>query len=115
MTTTLDDDMVKDFLSGDFLPKFEDGETRTLEFVKYEVDDAMKGFDGRPTKGVRFYVRDLESPVKSIKKWEIKSRRQAKTIFTELKLGNENKGWSVMNVTRIGLGAETKYSPKGVK
>jgi len=101
--------------SCDFLPKFADGETRTLEFVKYEFDEAMRGYDGKPTRGVRFYVKDLQSPVKSIKKWEVKSRNQAKTIFTELKHGNEGKDWSVMAITREGLGADTTYKARGVR
>jgi aspartyl-tRNA synthetase len=116
MTSTLDDNMVEDFLSGDFLPKFEDGETRTLEFLRYEFDDAMKGYgDGKPTRGIRFYVKDLQSPVKSEKKWEIKSRIQAKIILTELKNGPEGKPWSVMAITREGLGQKTTYKAKGVR
>ena len=115
MTATLDENMIEDFLEGDFLPTFKDGETRTLEFVKFEYDDAMRGYDGKPTRGVRFYVKDLQSPVKSIKKWEVKSRKQLRAIFYELKRGNEGKGWTVMQVTRKGLGADTIFDPKGVR
>jgi hypothetical protein len=105
---------IEDFLEGSFVRSFEDGETRRYEFDVTQCKVVSKNdFNGKPTKVLRYAVRDPESTVQTWKLWDV-SRAHA-NVYRELKFGNKGKGWTVMEITREGLNNNTKYKPRGIR
>ena len=112
--TTSNEDEIKDFLEGPFVRTFGDGETRRYEFdvTKCKVE-SKNDFNGKPTKVLRYVVRDPESTVQGWKFWDL-SRAHA-NVYRELRHGNKGKGWTVMEITREGLNKNTTYNPRGIR
>ena len=103
---------IEDFFEGRFVRSFGDRETRVYEFDVPQCKVEQKpGFDGKPTKVLRYVVR--KSKVQGWKFWDL-SRAHA-NVYHELKHGNDGKGWTVMEITREGLGMNTKYKPRGIR
>lgn len=108
------DDEIKDFLQGDFVSSFGDGETRV-----YEIDVTRckvvpkRGYNGEPTKVLRYSVRDPKSTIQDWKFWDLS--RTHGNVYRELKYGNNGKSWTVMEITRRGLAMNTKYEAKGIR
>jgi hypothetical protein len=105
---------IEDFLSGNYVKAFEDGETRVFEFDRNGITlESKNDFNGNPTKVIRYKVRDVNSMVaNSWKMWDLS--RAHGHIYRELTSGNGGKGWSVMEITREGLNKRTTYKAKGV-
>jgi len=105
---------IEDFLEGSFVKSFADGETRIYEFDKTQCKVVFQNdFNGKPTKVLRYDVRDPESVVQSWKFWDL-SRAHA-DVYHELKNGNNGIGWTIMEITREGLNKNTKYKAKGIR
>lgn len=59
---TIEEVEIEDFLEGSFAKTFENGETRVYEFDVAQCEAISRnGFDGKPTKVLRYVVRDPES------------------------------------------------------
>lgn len=71
-----------------------------LSHDKYEVE-------------YEFVVRDPESMVQSWKFWDL-SRKHV-NVYRELRHGNKGNGWTIMEITREGVGVNTKYKPRGIR
>jgi hypothetical protein len=111
---TMDEAEIQDFLEGSFVKSFRDGETRIYEFDKTQCKVVPKNdFNGKPTKVLRYVVRDPESMAQSWKFWDL-SRAHA-NVYHELMNGNNGKGWSIMEIIREGLNKNTKYKARGIK
>jgi hypothetical protein len=111
---TIEEVEIEDFLEGSFVKTFENGETRVYEFDVAQCKVVSKtSFDGKPTKVLRYVVRDPKSMVQSWKFWDLSRAHQ--NVYHELKLGNNGKGWIVMEVTRDGLNKNPRYRVKGVR
>lgn len=104
---------IDDFLSGDYIKSFQDGESRVYEFDVDATTIAPKNdFNGNPTRVLRFKVRDVESMTQTWKSWDLS--RAHGNIYKELTQGNDGKGWKVMKITREGLNKRTTYKAHGV-
>ncbi len=104
---------IEDFLSGNYVKAFQDGETRIFEFDRDSISIEQKNdFNGNPTRVLRFRVRDVNSMANTWKMWDL-SRAHA-NIYRELTNGNDGKGWKVMKIRREGLNKKTTYKPEGV-
>jgi hypothetical protein len=81
-----------------------------LEFIvtKTKVVDKLD-FDGKPTKKVQFVVIDLQDPQRTEKKLEL-SRKHIAKIYNELQ-----KGKTVIEIYRSGVGKETVYISKSIR
>ena len=111
---TIEEVEIEDFLEGSFVKIFENGETRVYEFDVAQCKVVSKtSFDGKPTKVLRYVVRDPESMVQTWKFWDLP--RAHKNVYYELRHGNNGKGWTVMEVTREGLNKNTRYKVKGIR
>lgn len=111
---TIEEGEIEDFLEGPFVKTFENGETRVYEFDVAQCKVVSKNdFNDKPTKVLRYVVRDPESMVQSWKFWDL-SRAHA-NVYHELRHGNNGKGWTVMEVTRDGLNKNTRYKVKGIR
>lgn len=111
---TMDEAEIEDFLEGSFVKSFEERETRAYEFDVTQCKVVSKNdFNGKPTKVLRYVVRDPESMVQSWKFWDLS--RAHSNVYQELKHGNNDKGWTIMEVTREGLNKNTKYKVRGIK
>ena len=111
---TIEEVEIEDFLEGSFVKTFENGETRVYEFDVAQCKVVSKtSYDGKPTKVLRYVVRDPESMVQSWKFWDL-SRAHA-NVYHELRHGNNGKGWTMMEVTRDGLHKNTRYKVNGIK
>jgi hypothetical protein len=105
---------INDFLAGDFVKSFTDGETRIYEFDVNRTEVVSKNdYNGQPTKALRYHVRDVNSMAQSWKVWDLS--RMHRNIYKELTEGNNGKGWKVMKITRDGLMRNTKYLCEGVQ
>jgi hypothetical protein len=111
---TMNEAEIEDFFEGRFVRSFGDGETRVYGFDVTQCKVVSKNdFNGKPTKVLRYVVRNPESKVQGWKFWDL-SRAHA-NVYHELKHGNDGKGWTVMEITREGLGMNTKYKPRGIR
>jgi hypothetical protein len=64
----MDEAEIEDFFEGRFVRSFGDGETRVYEFDLPQCKVVPKNdFNGKPTKVLRYVVRDPESMVQSWK------------------------------------------------
>jgi hypothetical protein len=105
---------IEDFLSGNFVKSFTDGECRIYEFDKEKITiESKNDFNGNPTRVLRYHVLDIESMSSTWKIWDL-SRAHA-NVYKELMKGNGGKGWTVMKITRIGLNKKTTYKVEGVR
>jgi hypothetical protein len=105
---------IEDFLSGNYVKAFDDGETRVYEFDRDNISiESKNDFNGNPTRVLRYRVRDVESVASSWKAWDLS--RAHSNIYKELMEGNGGKGWKVMKITREGLNKRTTYKPEGVQ
>jgi hypothetical protein len=112
--TDTNDDEIKDFFEGDFVRSFGDGETRVYEFdVPRCKVETKPGYNGEPTRVLRYAVRDPKSTIQRWKFWDLS--RTHGNVYRELKHGNNGKGWTVMEITRRGRGMNTKYEGKGIR
>ena len=111
----MEDAKIRDFLEGQFVKSFEDRETRVYQFDKEKVQLVDKiDFNNKPTKAVRYVVRDPESALRdNWKFWDLS--RMHRNVFDELRDGNNGKGWTVMEITREGLNKNTRYRVKGIR
>jgi hypothetical protein len=92
---TINDAEIEDFLEGDYVRSFGDGETRVYEFDVTRCKIVPKpDYNGKPTKVLRYALRDPKSTVQGWKFWDL-SRKHA-NVYRELKHGNNGKGWTVM-------------------
>jgi hypothetical protein len=112
--TTMNEAEIEDFLGSAFVRSFGDGETRGYEFDVTQCKVVPKNdFNGKPTKVLRYAVRDPESTVQGWKFWDL-SRAHA-NVYHELRHGNNGNGWTIMEITREGLNKNTKYKVKGIR
>lgn len=52
---------IVDFLWGNFVKSFEDGETRVYEFDKDKISiESKNDFNGNPTRVLRYVVRNVD-------------------------------------------------------
>ena len=111
---TMDEAEIEDFLEGSFVKSFEEGKTRVYEFDASQCRVVPKpDFNDKPTKVLRYVVRDPESMVQSWKFWDLS--RAHGNVYHELKNGNNGNGWTIMEVTREGLNKNTRYKVRGIK
>jgi len=105
---------IEDFLEGAFVRTFGDGETRRYEFDLTQCKVEPKNdFNGKPTRVLRCVVRDPKSTIQGWKFWDLS--RTHGNVWNELRHGNGGKGWTVMEITRRGLGMNTKHEVKGIR
>ena len=105
---------INDFLEGDFVRSFGDGEERIYEFDKNKIEVVNKpDFNGNPARVLRYHVRDVNSMANTFKMWDVS--RMHRNIYKELMEGNGGKGWKVMKVRREGLMKKTTYHCEGVQ
>lgn len=107
---------IEDFLSGNYVKAFEDGETRTFEFDRNDISvESKNDFNGNPTRVLRYRVRDVNSPMANTNSWKMWDLSRAHAnIYKELTTGNDGKGWKVMKITRERVNKRTTYKPEGV-
>ena len=105
---------INDFLAGDFVKSFTDGETRIYEFDVSKTEVVNKpDYNGNPTRALRYHVRDVNSMASTWKNWDVS--RMHRNIYHELTEGNGGKGWTVMKIRREGTMKNTKYHCEGVQ
>ena len=87
-----------------------DKETKVLEFIpgKSKVVDKVD-FNGKPQKKVQYTVIDINDMERKEKFYEV-SRSHVAAIYNELKAGK-----TVLEITRLGSGKDTRYLVKAVK
>ena len=80
-----------------------------LQFLpdKAEVVDKTD-FNGRPVKKVRFHVIDVNDERRMDKYFEL-SRMHVPKMYEELKTGK-----TILEISRLGTGKETRYFVKAV-
>jgi hypothetical protein len=81
-----------------------------LQFIpdKSKVIDKTD-FSGKPVKKVQFCVTDINKPGGKEKFFEV-SRAHAVKIYEELKAGK-----TILEISRLGTGKETRYFVKAVR
>ena len=102
---------IEEFLQSDYV-NIKDGESRTLEFLKNrETIVDKKDFNGLPLKRVQFIVTDTTNPTleRKERKFEV-SRKHVPKIYDALK-----KGYSVLEILRVGAGKETQYRVRAIR
>jgi hypothetical protein len=83
---------------------------QTLEFLKNREKIVDKlDFNGKPTKKVQFIVVNPKDPQRKEKKMGL-SRKRIPRIYNELR-----KGYTVLEILRVGMGKDTQYIVKGMK
>jgi hypothetical protein len=83
---TMEEAEIEDFLEGSFVNSFEDGETRVYEFDVTQCKVVSKNdFNGKPTKALRYVVRDPESMVQLEVLGSFESTRQCVSRIEERK------------------------------
>lgn len=81
---TIEEVEIEDFLEGLFIKTFEDGETRVYDFYVAQCKVVSKNdFNGKPTRVLRYVIRDPESMVQSWKFWDLSSAHP--NVYRELK------------------------------
>jgi hypothetical protein len=97
------------FIQSDYV-NIKEGESKTFEFIpsKTKVVDKLD-FNGKPAKKVQFIVIDSQDPQRTERKLEL-SRKHVAKIYNELQ-----KGKTVIEIYRSGIGKETVYIPKSIR
>jgi hypothetical protein len=87
-----------------------DKETKVLEFIpdKTKVVDKVD-FNGKPQKKVQYVAIDINDPQRKEKFFEV-SRSHVAGIYNELKNGK-----TVLEISRLGSGKDTRYLVKAVR
>jgi hypothetical protein len=99
---------IEAFIESDYVNLKSGDPAQTFEFLKNREKVVDKiDFNGKPTKKVQFIVINTQDPKR--KKLEL-SRKHIPRIYNEL-----TKGYSVLEILRVGMGKETQYIVKGVK
>src|SRR5205823_10182058 len=108
-TTKYQNKEIEAFIESDYI-SIKDGESKTLEFLKNRERIVDKlDFNGKPTKKVQFIVVKPEDMQRKERKLEV-SRKHIPKIYEELR-----KGYTVLEILRVGAGKDTQYRVRGIK
>jgi hypothetical protein len=101
---------IESFIESNWIT-IKDRETKVLEFVpgKAKVVDKTD-FNGKPVKKVQFVVIDINNDLQRKEKFYEVSRMHVKNVYDEL-----TKGKTVLEISRVGSGRDTRYMVKAVR
>jgi hypothetical protein len=108
-TQTYQNKEIESFIESNWIT-IKDRETKVFEFVpgKAKVVDKTD-FNGKPVKKVQFSVIDINDERRKEKFFEV-SRMHVSKIYDELK-----KGKTILEISRLGSGKDTRYFVKAVR